>query len=214
VPDFPQPPEINDNMLILQLRAQWTLQDQGRGESSWSFAMLNAGVETQKGLLWDLWHDIVKVHWMARRPSSWHFDRVLIEDRFPGTTIPLEILIDEYGPGPSSNSAPVQTGPVVSWRTQYPGRSYRGRTYWGPIMADDLADAFITTELIDEIDAWIDSMFSAFYVGVRSETEPHFVIVSRRHDNMPEPVGRWANVTDVRQPRYIGTQRRRLHFFT
>lgn len=213
MPDFTQPPEISDISLVLQLRAQWKLQDQGRGESSWSFIMLNVDPVAQKGILWGKWHDFVKPHWMARRPTSWLLERVIVEDRFPGTTVPLVVDINEFGPGPSSNSSPVQTGPVVSWRTSFPGRSYRGRTYWGPIMADDLEDAFITTDLIDEIDDWIDSMFAAFYVEGRSPVEPSFCIISRRHNNTPEPRGRFAYVNDHRGVHYLGTQRRRLRFW-
>lgn len=175
--------------------------------------MLNAGIHEQKLILWDMWQTACKSYWMARRPASWHFDRVLIEDRYPGETVPLEIPIDEDGPEASFASSPPQWTPVISWRTEYPGRSYRGRTFWGPFLLADVDETTPSTELENANDAFAFQMLSQFGVGVRSETEPHFVIVSRRHDNMPEPVGRFASVTDWRAPHYFGIQRRRLQYW-
>jgi hypothetical protein len=52
--------------------------------------------------------------------------------------------------------------------------------------------------------------FTGGFVG---ETSPQFAIVSRRHNNVPEPVGRFALVSEVRTVNYMGSQRRRMAWF-
>lgn len=211
---FPDPPpEINDNMLVLKLRAQWTLGHQGRGESAWHFVCLNAGAPTQMAFLWDLWESTCKSLWASRRPTVWTFDRVIIEDRFPAEEPELIMELNEPGLGPGADSVPPQLGPLISWRTAWPGRSYRGRTYWGPFLRDDLEESFVSGPLTSVIEDYAEAMLHQFGVAARSETEPHFAIISRQHDGVPEPVGRWADVEYNMPVRVMATNRRRLRWW-
>jgi len=205
------PPELNDNMLVLELRAQWTAGHMGRGESSWRFVMLNAGAPTQMAMLWDMWSASCKDRFRARRPTSWTLNQVIIVDKFPAENGDLWIDLNEPGLGTSEDCAPIQCGPVLTWRTDFPGRSYRGRTYWGPIQRLDLEVTFVTNALINAIEYFGEGMMSQFRWDVRSETEPHLAIISHQHNLVPEPVGRWADVQYFMPVRVMGTNRRRLH---
>lgn len=210
MPVFPQPPELNDALTVLQLRAQWTLGGMARGESSWSFVLVRFGPIDQTALLWEMWDAACHGHYVARRASTWTLDRVLVEDRYPALRPTLEVTLGEPGGGGSPDSAPGQVGPLISWRSDYPGRSYRGRTYWGPVMKDDLQEDFVNNACANNVRDFADAMFDTFCVAGMTATQPLMCIISRRHDNLPEPIGRFAPVTTFRSIQIMATQRRRL----
>lgn len=210
---FPQPPQLNDAVTVLQLRAQWQLGQMARGESSWSFVLVRFGAIDQTALLWEQWDDACRGFFVERRPTSWQLQRVLIEDRYPQLRPTLEVTLNQPGGGGSPDSAPGQVGPLISWRSDYPGRSYRGRTYWGPVMADDLDFDFVNNDCANNVRDFASAMFDNFCLAGMTATQPLFCIVSRRHDMMPEPVGRFAPVTTFRAIHVMATQRRRLQYY-
>jgi hypothetical protein len=210
---FPQPPELNDTLTVLQLRAQWQLGHMARGESSWSFIMIRNGLVDQPALVWDMWHAALYDLWTRRRPSVWTFTQAVVQDRYPGVRPDLIIPLNAPGGGSSADSAPGQFGPVISWRSVYPGRSYRGRTYWGPVMRDDLEESFVNNACGGDIETWAEIMMDTFAHGFVGETSPQFAIVSRRHNKMPEPIGRFALVDYFMPVRVMGTMRRRLQWW-
>lgn len=213
MPPFP-PPELNDTLTVLQLRVQWEIGSRGRGENSWSFIMIRNGLVNQPLLIWDMWEANCKAHWFGRLPGALTFTRALVEDRYPGVRAALEIPINESGPGGSDDSAPPQCAPIISWRTPWEGRSYRGRTYLPPPMADDLVFDWISFDCRNHIELFVDDMMNTFTGGFVGETSPQFAIVSRRHNNVPEPIGRFALVNEVRTVNYMGSQRRRMAWWT
>jgi hypothetical protein len=215
LPSVPEilPPELDDLVTVLQLRAQWEVQFQGRGESSWSFVMLRTALVDQQQGLWELWRDNVKPFWMARRPPEWHFTRVLVEDRWPQVKEPLEISIDEYGPPGAFNGAPVQLSPILTLYSTYRGRSYRGRTFWGQMRVEDLEGSNITNDLWNALNSWADAMIDTFGAGPIIGVDPVLAIVSRQHNGVPEPKGRYAVVDRLTRRRYIALQRRRNRYW-
>lgn len=206
-------PELDDTLRVLQLRAQWDVSFTGRGESSWSFVMDRNDTFDQKAELYALWEANIKPFWMARRPPEWHFNRVLVEDRWPGTSVGLEVNIDEYGPSGAYSGAPVQLSPILTLYSALHGRSYRGRTYWGQIRVQDLDGSNMTEGLWNALNAWADAMANTFCAPSIFPSAPKLAIVSRRHNGAPEPKGRYAYVTALVRKRYLALQRRRNRYY-
>lgn len=211
--DGPHPPELDDDLLVLQLRAQWDVAFTGRGESAWNFVMLRTALVDQQQGLWELWRDNVKPFWMARRPPEWHFTRVLVEDRWPQVKEPLEIPIDEYGPPGAFNGAPVQLSPILTLYTLYRGRSYRGRTFWGQIRVEDLEGSNMTNGLWNAINSWADAMHDTFVNDGIIGVDPVLCVISHQHDGIAEPKGRYAPVDRLTRKRYLALQRRRNRYY-
>lgn len=213
MPDPLVVPELNDVTLVLQLRAQWELSTFGRGECSWSFVMVRTGFPDQAAELRDRWLDNIKPLFMARRPSDFELRQIVIEDRWPQIDAPVEIDLNESPSGPFTNSASPQMTPVITWLTPYPGRSYRGRSYWGPIMVDDVQSGGLGDDMLPVLGDFINGMDATFMTTAGLRVSPSFAIVSRRHNGVPEPKGRYAFVNlGIARP-YLGVQRRRLAYY-
>lgn len=210
---FLLPPELDDTVRVLQLRAQWDVAFTGRGESAWNFVMFKTALVDQQQGLWELWRDNVKAYWMARRPPEWHFTRVLIQDRWPGDLPDLDIPIDQYGPPGAFNGAPVQLSPILTLYSTYYGRSYRGRTFWGQVRVEDLEGSNMTNGLWNALNDWADAMYDTFCGSPVIDVDPTLVILSRQHDGVPEPVGRYAPVDRLTRKRYFALQRRRDRYY-
>jgi hypothetical protein len=210
---FPQPPELTDTLTVLQLRAQWTLLHQGRGESSWSFLMIQNGLVDQPAIILDNWMTYCHDLWVRRRPTSWVLNRLWVQDRIPGIRPDLIVELEQHGGWSNGDASPVQFGPLISWRTAYRGRSYRGRTFWGPIAKDDMEETFVTNALNADLDDWAFAMLTMMGGGFASETSPLFSVVSRQHDLVPEPIGRAAPIIGYKPIRLMATQRRRQQFY-
>lgn len=213
MPVFDLAPELHDGLMVLQLRAQWDVIFTGRGESSWSFVMPRADTLTKQEEVAALWLDNVKAFWMNRRPPEWHFTRILVEDRYPGLAAPLDITINEYGPPGSFNGAPVQLSPIIVWNTALHGRSYRGRSFWGQMRVEDLEGSNLNDDMFAAVNNFGFAMFDTFCVGSVVFPSPTLAIVSRQHNNAPEPIGRYAFVTAFQTPRYLAIQRRRNRYY-
>lgn len=213
MPPLPLAPiELHDGLLLLQLRAQWTVPSMARGESSWSFFMLKVDTPAQQALLWDGWESQCKAAWMDRRPSAWRLDQVIIEDRFPQEHLPLFIPINEFGTG-GDPMVPAQVGPLISWRSPFPGRSYRGRTFWGPMLAEDVEDGILGGAINDTVSFFVSQMIAQFGWEGHDVVEPRFVIASRQHDLVPETTGKVAPVIHSAPVRILATNRRRLKWW-
>jgi hypothetical protein len=206
----PVPPALDDTVLVLQLRAQWDVAFTGRGESSWSF-ILDRTVDPvgQAEGLAALWIANIKPFWVARRPPEWRFTRILVEDRWPHTTVGLEIDVDEYGEAGDFNGAPVQISPIHTLYSAYSGRSYRGRTFWGQIRVEDLEGSSINEPLWVLMNNWANAMYFTFCAPSLFPSDPKLAVVSRTHDGAPAVPPRYALVTDVTPKRYLAIQRRR-----
>jgi hypothetical protein len=209
----PQPPEVDMFVSIMRLRAQWEQSPFGAGESAWHFAQINSPVGDLQTPLWELWRDNIKPHWTERRPDGWIFQRVLVEDVWPGVRDDLEIDLNESQPPGSPGGAPSQITPIITWQTPYKGRSYRGRTYWGQIAADDLYYSGFSPGLFTNLANFGNAMQDTFFAAGPLDAEPKLCIFSRQHDLAPEPFGRYAMVTVAQLRPYLAIQRRRQTYY-
>jgi hypothetical protein len=205
------PPELNDDLRVLQLRAQWEYSPFGAGESAWNFVSFRVDLATQQQALWDLWEQYVKPAWVARRPEGWEFTRVLVVDKYPGVGMDLEIDLNETVPPNGLDGAPIQVSPVMTWFTDYPGRSYRGRTYWGQIARQDLYFASFTFDLFAALAIFQNAMIDTFATPGGPGLLFNFCVISKQHDLMPEPVGRYAQIRYGQLRTDLAIQRRRRY---
>ena len=150
---------------------------------------------------------------MARRPPEWHFTRILVEDRWPGTADPLEVTVDEYGPAGPYSGAPVQLSPILTLYSVYSGRSYRGRTFWGQIRVEDLEGSNLTNAMWNALNSWADAMYDTFCAPSLFPSDPKLAIVSRQHDGAPSVPPRYAPVDHITRKRYLALQRRRNRYY-
>lgn len=205
-------PEVDDEMLVLQLRAQWAVPGVGRGESAWNFLHLASGLVDQQQVLWERWRDNCKVYWMQERSDDWIFERVVIQDKWPGIRPDLVIDLNEPGAEDSNGIGPIQSSPLITWQTGLIGRSYRGRTYWGPVRIDDMIHGGFVEVVRVQMDNFAFTMMEQFASDPMIAMDPHFIIFSRQHDGVPEPKGRYALVSGYRISPFLATQRRRQRF--
>jgi hypothetical protein len=202
---------IVDGIQIWQLRAQWSYSGFGLSESSWSFADLFGTSYGAEELYVD-WADNLEDLYCTGRPDEWELDWVLVEDRFPAIRPPLVI---QYIPGRRPDSAgkgcPPQVSGLISWRTGLPGRSFRGRTFWGPVRVDDMeSDGFIGGFARAAMSDFGDRMlllFNAPPPGLR----PRFAIVSRTLNGAPRVPPVFTTPEFDETVRYAKTIRKRNH---
>lgn len=202
---------LGPDLQIWQLRAQWTSQGFSSGESSWSFISVRDPSDTGADL-YALWVDNIESVWCSARPVNWALERVVIEDRFPQEKPPL---IADYGsglqPDSSGDSAPPATTPVITWTSDTAGRSYRGRTYWGPMRVADISDGWhLTGDAETALFTFGNAMLATFGVFAPPDN-PAFAIVSRVHDGLPRDTLVFVRVIGFNDRQYLGTMRRRNH---
>lgn len=194
---------------VWQLRAQWSSNGFAGGESSWSFVQIREADDFGEDL-YLLWQTYLEGLFCTARPNGWALEDVLIEDRFPHVK---PTLVIDYGgglsPDSSGNNAPPEATPIITWRTGNIGRSYRGRTYWGPIRTADIDDGWHLGG---------DAEAALFDFGLAMVTQfgptipgfsPHMAIISRQHNGVPRPVGVFSVVEAFTDRQYLGTVRRR-----
>jgi hypothetical protein len=213
MPAFPQPEPLGDLERILELRAQWSIPGRAGGESRWRFWMRTTNEFDQFALLWARWEAELKPWWIANKAPGWTFDQVLINQIAPASLEQLIVPIGEETPGDSDFQAPPQASPIITWRSDFPGRSYRGRTYWGPVRWDDLGEGTVVGSVLGPMNGFANAMLDTFQFGPLTAFDPHFCIFSRQHDGVPELPGRVAFVTSFTVQPYVATQRRRQRYY-
>lgn len=205
----PQPAEVDDNLKVLELRAQWSVSGISSGESRWRFVMLRTGLFDQLQHTADMWQAGVLEPWTRFREDRWTLERLVVRDLWPAVEMDLIVPIGFVQIGNPGDQGPPQATPVVTWRSDFIGRSYRGRTYWGPVRWPDIDSGTYVGGVDGAVSAFANAMMETFTNPDLDAVDPHFIIFSRQHDGVPEPKGRYAPVTSFTQQRYLGTQRRR-----
>lgn len=200
---------LSDAHQVWQIRAQWSSRGFAGGESSWSFVDVRYPGD-RADHLYDLWVDHLEYRFATARPALWALERVMIEDRWPNTQAPR---VFDYGGGISTDSdgdtAPPATTPLITWYTGHPGRSYRGRTYWGPIRAADIdAGWHLTGDAETAVYEFAVAMMATFG-GSLDPSRPAFAIVSRTHEYAPRSPPVFALVSSFYDRQYLGVYRRR-----
>jgi hypothetical protein len=203
------PAEVDDNLKVLELRAQWSVPGISSGESRWRFVMLRTGLFDQMQALADRWLEQIEEPWEEFREDTWTFERVVVRDLWPATAPDLIVPVGFVFTGALEDQGPPQASPIVTWRSDFIGRSYRGRTYWGPVRYPDLNAGTYVGGVQGAVNSFANAMMDTFAGGGLDAIDPHFIIFSRQHNGVPEPKGRYAPVTSFTQQPYLGTQRRR-----
>lgn len=202
---------IDGFVQIMQVRAQWSGNGFGSGESSWSF-MLPAAAGDVRELVLDRWLTYLSAAFIEYRDDTWRLDRVLVEDRWPQERAALvaDVRLDASPPG-TGNGMPPQMSPVISWRTGDIGRSNRGRTYLGPYTSDSASGSFVVGDASSAVHDFGESMMTHF-TGTVVIGEPQFVIVSRQEDGAPIVPGAYSPVSAYQTFNQWAVQRRRERF--
>lgn len=213
MPDFLQPEPLGDLERILELRAQWSITGRAAGESRWRFWMRTTNEFDQFALLWQRWRDSLKTYWQANRAGGFTFEQVLINQIAPASLEQLIVPIGEEDSGDPDEQGPPQATPIITWRSDFPGRSYRGRTYWGPIRWPDITGGTYDHTVHVLLDNFAETMLDVFQFGPLTAFDPHFCVFSRQHDGAPDLPGRVAFVTHYDIPQYLATQRRRQRYY-
>lgn len=213
MPEEILPAPVDDNLKVLELRAQWSILGRAGGESRWRFVMLRTGLFDQQVKLWEMWRDNLEDYWMENRAEGWKFEQVIVRDLWPGTAADLVVPVGVVIPGDGDDQGPPQVGPIITWRTDFRGRSYRGRTFWGPIRWADLDQGQYDHTIWVILDNFAFTLLDVFSLGHPLAIEPNFIVFSQQHNMMPDLPGRYAPVTSYNIPRYLATQRRRQRYY-
>lgn len=162
--------------------------------------------------LYTTWADELELLYCTARPDEWQLDWVIVEDRYPQTEPPLVIqYIPGLRPDSSGKGCPVQISGLLSWRTGVAGRSFRGRTFWGPVRVDDMeTDGFIGGDARAAMGDFLDKMLLVFNHGIPTLV-PKFVVVSRTENGAPRVPPVFTIPELGFTVRYAKTIRRRNH---
>jgi hypothetical protein len=200
---------LGDVHQVWQVRAQWTSEGFSSGESSWSFVDVRYPGDDGSHL-YDLWAANLEPLFMTARPVNWALEQVVVEDRWPNTKPPF---VANYGsglqPDSSGASAPPAATPIITWTSAHPGRSYRGRTYWGPIRMADIDDGWHLGGDAETAVYMFGLAMMDTFGGSLDPSRPVFSIVSRTHDGMPRVPLVFVEVTAFNDRQYLGTVRKR-----
>lgn len=179
------PVALNDELQVWELRACWPSTEFHVASSAWSFVTLRDVGTTQAELV-DAWRDSLETPYTGRRPDGFVLFRLVVVDVWPGLQLDYvhTYPFGGYSPDSTGDSVPIQCGPVISWRTGLAGRSYRGRTYWGPVRASDVPGGYhLVGDGLGAIRTFAFNMIRDFGPLVPIST-PGFAIISRRHDGV------------------------------
>lgn len=199
---------LGDTDQIYQIRAIWEYDSVSGGESSWSF-WSDRGTGLTKSELYAAWATAVGPMFVAKRPQRFRLVEVRVEDRWPGTSAPMVVAFPFYPDDHTDlHGLPPQVTPIVSWRTPHEGRSYRGRTYWGPCVREDCEEQNVMGDTSDNVYAWALKMLEVFG-NFGSFGLAIFCIVSRMHDGVAITPGTWTAVSHFEFNFQWATQRRR-----
>ena len=102
------------------------------------------------------------------------------------------------GSGTGGSAAP-QLAQVVSWRTPLAGRSFRGRTYLGPLAQGAIANSQLASAASTAVIAGITPLVTASIIGVYSQWD----------HKVKRPVPLFTKITQGATSANLETQRRR-----
>lgn len=175
---------LDDSHQVWQLWAIYNYQVPNLQGSRWNFVTLRAPTQTQEALA-NLWREFLEPYYVARRPGDWSLHHLAVVDLWPGIQPEWQYVYPpDYGPDSSGKGSPPQISPVLTWEGGHPGRSYRGRTYWGPIRTTDYDEGFYNVDgRLPPIQFGNTITFN--FSPVLPINGPFFVVLSRQHDLTP-----------------------------
>lgn len=202
---------IVDGLQVWQLRAQWSYSGFALSESSWSFLDL-FGIPDGAEQLYLRWEAFVEPLYCVARPEGWELDWIIVEDRFPQIAPPLVVqYIPGVAPDSTGQGCPPQVSGLLSWRTGLIGRSFRGRTFWGPVRNDDMeSDGFIGGDARVAMSEFGEAMLTVFNAGIPT-LHPKFCILSRTENGAPRVPAVATFPEFFNTLRYAKTIRKRNH---
>lgn len=193
MPGFELAPEHQ----VWELWAEWQGTNVQLHASRWSFVTLRE-LGTNQHDLWERWDTYCRPHFIDWRPADWQLKRVIVKDVYPGLQADWEHVYPNtlYGDNAAEESTAGAVTPLVIWKTEYPGRAYTGRTYWGPIREDQTLQDLIESETFNSMVFFCSAMTT--YFNMHAALFPHlsaFCIVSHRLDGEPR-IPPWVSGVD------------------
>jgi hypothetical protein len=177
---------LTDELQVWELRACWPSSVEHRASSGWSFVTLR-DVGTTQAELYEMWRDILEGPYTTLRPAGFRLDRVVIVDTWPGLV--ADFVVDYPWPGPPFEGEGEPThqavSPIISWRSGNEGRSYRGRTFWGPIRQEFVGEGNRIIPPASGAIEWFATQMIRQFGPLQPVFVPGFAIISRRHNGSP-----------------------------
>lgn len=135
-------------------------------------------------------------------------DNVVVTDVSQQNGLQVQVDVSPAVPGTLVGAdTPSNVAAVVSWRTGQSGRSYRGRTYWGGLIASEVSTNFISAPRI----AGMLVAFASLRTAILA-TGNVLVVASYRANGAPRVVGTPTPINSITMDTRVDTQRRRLPF--
>jgi hypothetical protein len=207
VPGFHLAPEHQ----VWELRALWQYEDERLHGSRFVFVTLRE-LGTDAPTLWQMWDDNCREAFTAHRPADWQLRKAAVHDLWPATAEAWEhdYPSNLYGPHVGTNGLPGPVTPLLEWITEYAGRSYRGRTFWGPIRSDEAIDSFATGDCWNNITTFAENMIFTFGSGAALFPHlPGLFVISRVHDGVQRPTPWVSAVEHAKVQKWLRTNRKR-----
>lgn len=202
---------LNDDVQVWEVWAVWQYVFPHQGASRWAFVTERFSEVRQAEML-ALWRATLETSWVARRPLEWGMDHYMVRDVWPGVEADwIDDTMDGLVQDSSGEGTPPQVSPVINWQSGHPGRSYRGRTFWGPIREADTHEGRFTTTGIVPLQNFHAFMSGTFGLLAPPDT-PAFAIVSRQHDNVPTDPPEWVRLYHSSVDIYLRTRRSRNRY--
>jgi hypothetical protein len=207
VPGFELAPENQ----VWELRALWQYEGERLHGSRHVFVTLRE-LGTDQATLWQMWDDNCREFFTRHRPTSFQLIKVAVHDLWPGEQEAWEHVYDPPPVGAHSggDGTPGPATPLLQWLTEYAGRSYRGRTYWGPVREAETLGSFATSDITANIIEYAQSMILTFGTGAALFPHlPGLVVLSRSHNGVPRDVPWVSSVDNAKVDRWLRTNRKR-----
>lgn len=118
----------------------------------------------------------------------------------------FDVTLNENGDAPTGDLVPQWTGPIISWRTGFAGRSFRGRTYLPPCSEADQDAGEISAVLRTQVISVANALIGFETVGNGNWGLGIFSTVT---NGAPRPTPIFTPVTGFVVPTTMGTVQRR-----
>lgn len=202
---------LDDQDQVWELNAVWSYEDDVWHSSRHCLVTIRE-LGTTQPVLWQMWDDNCRETFTGHRPGYWQLQKVVVRDLWPGTAADWEHIYDPPPTGPftgtDGTAGPVT--PLVQWITEYPGRSYRGRTYWGPVREDEVNNSYASSDIWDWIVVYCQQMMSTFDADAALFPHlPGFFVLSRSHNGVPWATPWVSKVDNASVDGYLRTNRKR-----